>query len=262
MHAVQARRFIRSVRDQQSITRARDELATVFLLESEVHSQQSLHGFLTAAGLEVRSYSRGRDFLNSLQPTWRGCVVMNCRLSDLDCFSVLDALAGSAVDMPVVLYGGKGKPLSVVRPLAGDTTAETTGAMAGEGSFAESRATFGLNVLDRVTRALRVDDANRAERDAVGRACSRLAVLSRRELEVAQMVVGGKASKVVAIDLGISERTVETHRRRVMMKTGSDSLAGLVWLFAATGLHEGAATWPVAELERFIGARAAAHQRD
>lgn len=86
-------------------------------------------------------------------------------------------------------------------------------------------------MLDRVNSALKQDAENRAalERDADLR--SRAESLTPREREVFQLIVEGKANKVVAIDLGLSERTVEIHRSNVMEKMGAKSVAHLVKMY-------------------------------
>jgi two-component system, LuxR family, response regulator FixJ len=88
-----------------------------------------------------------------------------------------------------------------------------------------------MALLDRVNSALKQDAENRAalERDADLRA--RAESLTPREREVFQLIVEGKANKVVAIDLGLSERTVEIHRSNVMEKMGAKSVAHLVRMF-------------------------------
>jgi FixJ family two-component response regulator len=84
------------------------------------------------------------------------------------------------------------------------------------------------DLLDRVQRALVTDAENRkllAQREVLR---ARLESLTPREREVLLLVTQGKANKVMAGDLGVSQRTVEIHRARVMEKMGANSLAQLV----------------------------------
>ena len=84
------------------------------------------------------------------------------------------------------------------------------------------------DLLDRINAALDLDTKNRAELGQVDTIRERIETLTPREREVMEMVVNGKANKVIAADLGVSQRTVEIHRGRVMEKMRARSLAHLV----------------------------------
>jgi FixJ family two-component response regulator len=91
------------------------------------------------------------------------------------------------------------------------------------------RKPFGEDdLLERIKEALAHDAAGRNQRTAEAELRARYASLSPRELEVFNRVADGQANKVVAIELGISERTVEIHRAQVMKKMGARTLAQLV----------------------------------
>ena len=84
------------------------------------------------------------------------------------------------------------------------------------------------DLIDRIQRALERDDRNRATLAQHERIRARFATLTPREREVLTLMTRGKPNKVMAADLGVSQRTVEIHRARVMEKTGAPSLAQLV----------------------------------
>jgi two-component system response regulator FixJ len=84
------------------------------------------------------------------------------------------------------------------------------------------------DLIDRIQRALAKDQTNRAELKERARIRERLESLTPREREVLTLVTSGKPNKVMAGDLGVSQRTVEIHRARVMEKMGAASLAQLV----------------------------------
>lgn len=226
-------------RDSVERERQRDRrkgVATVFLIESEVKANESISWILNSAGFSVARFERGNDFLDTLTADDRGCVVVNRRLSDVEATTVLETLARKRIEMPVVMYGGRGNSLSVVQPIpAGTIDPNVDGC-------------FGLAMLDRITRAMEIGDAIRSKRDGVGRARRVLGELTRRELEIAQLLARGYSNRAVGDELGISDRTVEVHRSHIMRKTESDSLADLVWLFAACGLGRVATIWPVDDL--------------
>ena len=84
------------------------------------------------------------------------------------------------------------------------------------------------DLIDRINNALKQDKENRVEIQRHADLRRRAESLTGREREVMALVVDGKANKVIAIDLGLSERTVEIHRANVMEKMGARSIAHLV----------------------------------
>jgi FixJ family two-component response regulator len=222
--------------DREQNRDRRRAVATVFLIESELKANESLSWILNSAGFNVARFERGHDFLETLSSEDRGCVVVNRRLSDVEATTVLETLARKRIEMPVVLYGGRGNSLSVVQPIpAGTIDPNVDGC-------------FGLAMLDRITRAMEIGDAIRSKRGGADRAKKILGGLTRRELEIAQRLARGDSNRAVGADLGISDRTVEVHRSHIMRKTESSSLADLVWLFSSCGLGRVATVWPVDDL--------------
>ena len=93
-------------------------------------------------------------------------------------------------------------------------------------------------LLERIHEAIRLDLSNRKALVRQKNADLQLASLSPRELEVMRLVIAGKANKVIAADLDLSHRTVETHRGRIMEKTGASSLANLIELARASSVFK------------------------
>jgi len=92
------------------------------------------------------------------------------------------------------------------------------------------------DLLDRINAAIKQDAENRESIERLADLRARVESLTPREREVMELVVDGRANKVIAIDLGLSERTVEIHRANVMEKMGARSVAHLVKMHLT--LHE------------------------
>ena len=190
---------------------------TVFVVDDEPAIRDSLAMLLRSVGLASRTFPSAPAFLEALDASAPGCVVADVRMPGMSGLELQEALRARAARLPVIIITGHGDIAMAVRAMK-----------AGAADFIEKP--FNEQVLlDAVHRALAQGHAdpapagsNRAEIEA------RMATLTPREHEVMLLIAEGRPNKVVATRLGLSTRTVEVHRAKVMEKTGARSLAELV----------------------------------
>lgn len=196
----------------------------VFVVDDDDAVRQSIRLLLRSVGLVVETCASAREFLERWEPECPGCLVLDIRMPGMSGLELQARLAREAAAPPVVFITGHGDVSLAVRAMRD-----------GAVDFIE-KPFNDQDLIDRVQRAIRLDGERRqavARRQA---AAARFATLTPREREVMLAVVAGHANKVVAIDLGLSERTVEIHRSRVMEKSGARSLPELVRLAALAGI--------------------------
>ncbi|MCB4823570.1 response regulator transcription factor [Roseicella aerolata] len=198
---------------------------SVHVVDDEAMVRRSLTLLLQAAGIEARSYGSGEDFLRAAENGLPfGCVLLDIRMPGMDGLAVLRAMAARGLQLPVVVVTAHGDvPLAVEAMKAGAC------------DFIE-KPYAGATILRAVEAALgRGDEALERAREAT-EAAARLATLTPRETEVLQGLVAGRQNKVIALDLGLSPRTVEIHRANVMAKLRAGSLSEAVRIALAAGL--------------------------
>jgi|SRR5580700_4419880 two-component system response regulator FixJ len=197
----------------------------VYIVDDDEAVRDSLGFQLESAGYDVRTFSSGVDFLNQAPSLPPGCVILDVRMPDMDGPEVQARLAEMKLSLPVVMITGHGEvPLAVRAMRAGAVDFV-------EKPFSEEA------ILESISLA-----ANRSATPAIPdehaeAAAPRLKLLSAREREVLEGLVAGLPNKTIAYDLGISARTVEAHRARVMDKMQARSLPELVRLAMAAGLR-------------------------
>jgi len=194
--------------------------ATVFVVDDDDAVRQAIRLLLRSVGLAVEACASATEFLERWDPTRPGCLVLDIRMPGMSGLELQARLAREPSAPPVVFITGHGDVSLAVRAMRD-----------GAVDFIE-KPFSDQDLIDRVQRAIRLDGERRAATDRRQAATIRFAGLSAREREVMLAIVAGRANKVVAIDLGLSERTVEIHRARVMEKTGARSLPELVRLAA------------------------------
>lgn len=191
---------------------------TVFIVDDDEGVRTSLTILLESTGLRAEAYPSAPEFLARYQADQPGCLVLDVRMPGMDGMALQRELAARQALIPVIFVTGHGDV-----PLAVEAMKN--------GAFDFLQKPFRHeDLLERVRRGLAADTEARADaarRDDVQR---RYATLTPREREVMAMIVDGRANKVIAIDLALSERTVEIHRSRVMEKMGTRSVAHLVRL--------------------------------
>jgi FixJ family two-component response regulator len=189
---------------------------TVFIIDNDAPLRASLRFLLESADLACEEFERAESFLAAYDSDRPGCLILDVRLPGMSGVVLQETLRARGCPLPIIVMTGfadVGTAVSMLKRGAFDFF---------EKPFADQQ------LLDRVRQALGFDARRRrvsAERQALA---SRIACLTAREQEVFREVVHGKANKVVALEFGISEKTVEVHRARVMQKLGANSLAELV----------------------------------
>jgi two-component system response regulator FixJ len=194
----------------------KEKPATVFVVDDDDAVRTSLRLLLKSVGLPVETFGSAHEFLELFDADRAGCLVLDIRMPGMSGLELQQRLNEMHGIVPIVFITGHGDvPMAV--------EAMQYGAV----DFIQ-KPFRDQDLIDRINQALEKDRDNRAglkERDAIRR---RIQQLTPREREVLELVTRGKANKVIAADLNVSQRTVEIHRARAMEKMGASSLAHLV----------------------------------
>ena len=190
--------------------------ATVFVVDDDEAVRNSLKLLLKSAGLAAQAAVSGQDFLATYDASQPGCILLDVRMPGMSGLEMQHELNLRGASIPVIFITGHGDIPMAVEAMQ-------------HGAFDFLQKPFrDSDLLERVQRALARDAEVRVRLRHTDRIRERLASLSPREREVLDLVTRGKANKMVAGDLGVSQRTVEIHRAHVMQKMEANSLAELV----------------------------------
>lgn len=188
----------------------------VFVVDDDDAVRSSLRLLLKSVGLSATALPTAQEFLKSYDPQQPGCLVLDVRMPGMSGLELQQELNVRGAIIPVIFITGHGDVPMAVEAMQ-------------HGAFEFLQKPFrDQDLIDRIQRALAKDRQNRAALGERSRYLERLETLTPREREVLALVTSGKPNKVMAGDLGVSQRTVEIHRARVMEKMGVPSLAQLV----------------------------------
>jgi FixJ family two-component response regulator len=202
----------------------------VFVVDDEPAIRDSLALLLRSVGLPTRTFESAQAFLDAFQPVPNSCLLADVRMPGMSGLELQERLRDRGERLPVIVLTGHGDIAMAVRAMK-----------AGAADFIEKPYNDQV-LIDAVHRALAEARAPQgaaspgADRAGIE---ARMATLSPREREVMQLVVEGRPNKVIATRLGLSTRTVEVHRAKVMEKMAARSLAELVRMALAAGLSAG-----------------------
>ncbi|MBE0591733.1 MAG: response regulator transcription factor [Gemmatimonadales bacterium] len=188
----------------------------VYVVDDDVAVLDAIRLLLRSVDIRAETYASAADFLAAFDPEQPGCLVLDIRMPGMSGIELQERLRDMSAMIPIVFVTAHGDiPMAVqaVRAGALDFIPKP---------FRDQ------DLLDRVQQAIELDVRHREELADRTELLRRLASLTSREREVFQLVAEGKANKVIAADLGISQRTVEIHRGRVMEKMQARSLPQLV----------------------------------
>ena len=196
---------------------------TVYVVDDDDAMRRALDALLSTVGYKTAVFSRPSEFLANFKVDSPGCLVLDIRMPDMSGLELQQHLNRIGSMLPVIFITGHGDVPMAVQAMK-------------EGAFEFVQKPFrDQDLLDRINHALKQDAENRSTVARRTEVLHRLESLTPRERQVMDLVVDGAANKVIAIDLDLSERTVEIHRAKVMEKMGARSVAHLVKLHLTAG---------------------------
>lgn len=191
---------------------------TVYIVDDDAPIRDSLALLLSLRGYRSALFANAEDFLAALDSAWKGCLLTDLRLPGLDGLGLQQELMRRGVGLPIVI-------------------------ITGHGDVAAARAAFKSHAVDflekpfddegpiaAIETAFRREEERVGARDLQARQSEVWSALTGRERDVASLVVQGLGNRDIAEKLGISPRTVEVHKARIMDKVGARNLADLIRL--------------------------------
>ena len=191
---------------------------TIFVVDDEGSVREAMRGLLQEEGWLVEVYSSGEAFLEAYDPSREGCLVVDARMPRMSGLDLLEQLKSAGSAPPAIMITGHADIRLAVRAMK-------AGAMA----FLEKPVQYDELVVN-IERAMELTRNSAALSSLRAAAARRIAGLTSRERQVVGMVVEGNPNKQIAYVLGISQRTVETHRATAMKKVGARTLSELIHL--------------------------------
>jgi RNA polymerase sigma factor (sigma-70 family) len=196
---------------------------TVFVVDDDEAMRSSLKWLIESTGMAVRTFDSADAFLAGYSPDWTGCLLLDVRMPGMSGLELQAYLAQAGYRLPVIIITGHGDVAMAVKAM-----------QAGALDFVE-KPFHDEDLLASIHRALAADIEARAQRSQHAEVLARLAELTPREHEVMDLVTAGKSNREIATALGVSTKTVEAHRARVMDKMQAGSLADLVRMALLVG---------------------------
>ena len=190
---------------------------TVHIVDNDGAVRRSLECLLHAAGFKSMAYKTALSFLDAAPGASAGCVLLDVRMPEMDGLDLQARLNRLGCPLQVIMMTGSGEVEDAVRAMK-----------AGAVDFLE-KPFDDDRLLGAIEEALLVSQRSAGNREAA-EAAERIGALSRRERQVLDALSAGRPNKVIAYDLGISVRTVEVHRARMLERLGVRSLAEAIRL--------------------------------
>jgi two-component system response regulator FixJ len=195
----------------------------VMVVDDDAGVRNAMRILLKSVGLEATLYPSAQEFLAAYQPSQPGCLVLDIRMPGMSGLELQQQLNLRGAVIPVIFMTGHGDIPMAVEAMQ-------------HGAFDFLQKPFrDQDLLDRIQRAIVKDGELRQSLGEHARIKAHLESLTPREREVLDLMTQGKQNKSIAQDLGVSPRTVEIHRARVMEKMDAQSVAELVRMMLDLG---------------------------
>jgi len=198
-----------------------DSAPTVFIIDDEKAITDSLTLLMKSIDLPAKTFSHAQEFIDAYDAKEPGCLLLDIRMPHISGLELQDYLNRQQCELPIIFMTGHGDI-----PMAVDAI--------NKGALDFIQKPFQADVLiTKIETAFTVDKTRRNKKKGTSKFIGRIELLTPREREIMQKMIDGDANKVIAIDLGISQRTVEIHRSHIMQKTQAKTLAQLIMMTVA-----------------------------
>jgi len=189
---------------------------TVYIVDDDPSVCDSLSWLLESENLATRTFASAEEFLGAYRREWNGCITLDVRMPGMSGLELQECLKQQSNSLPVIIITAHADVPMAIRAMK-----------AGAFDFIE-KPFLDEQLINCIRRAIETGNRFRHEQDQRLEIEQRYETLTLRERQVMQMVVVGKANKVIAADLGLSTKTIEVHRSRIMSKMKARSLSELV----------------------------------
>ncbi len=200
------------------------EQVTVFYVDDDEAMCESIRFLMESVSLKIETFLSAKKFLDSYDALRPGCLLLDVRMPEMSGLELQEQLRKRKIDIPIIFITGHG-----------DVPMATRAMKAGAVEFL-TKPFNDQTLLDSIQNAIDLDAKRRLEAGKREQITERINKLTPREYEVMKCVIKGNLNKVTAYELGISSKTVELHRAKIMEKMKAKSLAQLV---AMVLIHEG-----------------------
>jgi FixJ family two-component response regulator len=198
---------------------------TVFIVDDDPAVRDALGLLLGVRGYRTAVFASGEDFLLAWRADWAGCLLVDIRMAGMDGLTLQRKLNELDCPIPVVIVTGHG-----------DVGLARAAFKANASDFLEKPFDDG-KLIAAIDAAFSCEEKNRSQMQRRVHGLELLRALTPREREVMELVVTGRHNREIGPALGISVRTVEVHKARLMSKLGIDNVADLVRI----SMHDAAA---------------------
>ena len=188
----------------------------VSVIDDDDDVRKALQLLLQSVGLNVNTFSSAQEYLDQFDVKQPGCLIVDVRMPGMSGLELQQQLSQEKIHPPIIIVTGHGDIAMAVKAV-----------QAGAVDFIE-KPFNNQNMLDVVHRAIEVDSQNRGVASTQIEVEEKYQSLTPREKEVMKKVVEGLRNKVIALELNVTQSTVEAHRAKVMEKMKADSLSNLM----------------------------------
>ncbi|GMQ83481.1 MAG: response regulator transcription factor [Gammaproteobacteria bacterium] len=188
----------------------------VYIVDDDAAVRDSLCELLASEGLRTLAYSSASEFLDDCNPSMHGCALFDVRMPEMSGLELLQHPKVKRIAIPVIMITAYSDVPIAVKAIK-----------SGAVDFIE-KPIHSESLLESIRRCFKDHETQQIKDKQRIEYAERMARLSPREREVMELLVQGKLNRQIAVDLGISPRTVEVHRAAIKQKLGVKSLPDIV----------------------------------